>query len=89
MIKPELAKLIDTKRIRLYELYYDTMDKAVHLDINAVEINKLQNQDVLTIPLLMKTLATATQMMAEDYLTMMRLAVKQKEEKKIVIPRTN
>lgn len=74
-------EILDLSKLRkdLYVVYYDEKDKAIHLDIKAAEINRLQNQNPLVIPLLLKTLATATQMMSEDYLVMMQAAMEGKK----------
>lgn len=71
---------LSTLRKELYIVYFDEKDGAIHLDIKASEINRLQNRNPATIPLLIKTLATATQMMAADYLIMVQSA--QSGEKK-------
>jgi hypothetical protein len=75
-------EVLDISKLRkdLYVIYYDEKDSAIHLDIKAAEINKIQNKNPLCIPLLLKTLATATQMMTEDYLTMMQMAVNEKQK---------
>jgi hypothetical protein len=60
--------IIDLANIRkdLYVVYYDEKDKSINLDIKATLINSLANGNPLVIPLLIKTLTTAAQMLSED-----------------------
>lgn len=75
-------EILDLSRLRedLYVVYYDKKDNAVHLDIKADAINRLANSNPTLIPLLIKTLATATQMMSEDYLLMLQAAMEGKKK---------
>lgn len=70
-----IAKILGSGKQDLYVVYYDEKDSAIHLDIKAEAINRLANSNPTLIPLLIKTLATATQMMSEDYLTMLQAAM--------------